>query len=184
VWLSAFGRLKPDVTIEQAGAELSIIARRLAETHTQTNKDRGVALVAGVGLMPDDLKPTRDFTRFLLIAVGIVLLIACANVAGLLLARASGRATEIGIRMALGAGRLRVIRQLLTESLLLALCGGLLGLLIAAWLNSWLQAWLPERYMAMPLAIDLDLDARALGFTFAATLLTGVLFGLAPALQS
>jgi len=184
VWLSAFGKLKPGVTIEQAGADLSNIARRLAEVHTQTNKERGVALVAGLGLRPDDHKPMRDFTRFLLIAVGIVLLIACANVAGLLLARASGRAPEISIRMALGAGRLRVIRQLLTESLMLALCGGLLGLLIAAWLNSWLQAWLPERYLATPLAVDLDLDARVLGFTFIATLLTGVLFGLASALRS
>jgi len=184
VWLSAFGRLKPGVSIEQASEDLSNIARRLAEVHTQTNMDRGVALVAGVGLKPDQREPTRDFTRFLLIAVGIVLLIACANVAGLLLARARVRASEIGIRLALGAGRPRVIRQLLTESLMLALCGGLLGLLIAAWLNSWLQAWLPERYMAMPLAVDLDLDARALGFTFTATLLTGVLFGLAPALQS
>src|SRR5215468_2803145 len=183
VWLWAFGRLKPGVTTEQAGADLSNIARRLAEVHTQTNKDRGVALVAGVGLRPDDQKPARNFTQFLLIAVGIVLLIACANVAGLLLARASSRRKEISIRLALGAGRLRVIRQLLTESLMLSLCGALLGLLIAAWLCAWLLSWLPERYLGMPLAVDLNLDVRVLGFTFALALLTGVLFGLMPALQ-
>jgi len=183
VWLWAFGRLKLGVTAEHAGADLSNIARRLAEVHTQTNKDRGVALVAGVGLRPDDKKPARNFTQFLLIAVGIVLLIACANVAGLLLARASSRRKEISIRLALGAGRLRVIRQLLTESLMLSLCGALLGLLIAAWLCAWLQRWLPERYLGMPLAVDLNLDVRVLGFTFALALLTGVLFGLMPALQ-
>ena len=183
VWLEAFGRLKPNVTMEQAGADLSNIARRLGEIHTQTNKERGVAIIPGLGLRIDERQPARDFMRFLLASAGVVLLIACANVAGLLLARGSARRKEISVRLALGASRLRVIRQFLTESLLLALGGGLLGLLLAMWLSLWLRALLPEQFLGMPLAVDLSLDVRVLSFTLFITLLTVVLFGLAPALQ-
>jgi macrolide transport system ATP-binding/permease protein len=183
LWLAAFGRLKPGMTMEQAGADLAGIARRLEEANPQTNSGRGVAMAAGLGLWPEDREQVRRLNWILLGAVGIVMLIACANVAGLLLARAGARQKEIGIRLALGAGRLRVIRQLLTESLILASCGGLLGLLIASWLNDWLQAWLPESYLGTPLSVDLGLDTRVLCYAFAVALLTGVIFGLAPALQ-
>ncbi|MBO0860088.1 MAG: ABC transporter permease [Chloracidobacterium sp.] len=183
-WVEALARLKRGVTIAQAQADLSAIAARLAQTYPKTNAGMGVRLTADVGLFPGARDSLRRFAGLLMGVAGIVLLIACANVANLLLARATARRKEISIRLALGAGRARILRQLFTESLLLALSGGLAGALLAFWLSDSLRALLPEQYSAIPLQIDLKPDARTLGFTLAASLLTGILFGLAPALQA
>ena len=123
-WLEAFARLKPGVTLQQAQAELSIIAQRLEQAFPESHKDVGIRLVAGLGLSPADSVEVEAFMLILMGVVAIVLLIACANVAGLLLARASAQQKEIGIRLAFGASRARIVRQLLTETTLLAVLGG------------------------------------------------------------
>ena len=184
VWLSAVGRLKQGATIEQARAEMSQIAGTLEQTYPKTNRDRGVALAAGIGLDPQSRNEIRAFTGMLMAVVGLVLLIACANVANLLLARATSRQKEMGIRLALGASRGRIIRQLLTESVLLAVVSGAAGLFVALWLNDLLLRVLPGDYLGFVLDLDLRLDARVLAFTLGVSLLTGIIFGLAPALQA
>ena len=184
VWLNLFGRLKPGVPIELAQAEMSQIASNLEQTYPDVNKGIGVALAPGLGLDPGDRTEVRGFTGLLMAAVGFVLLIACANVANLLLARATGRQKEIGIRLAIGASRMRIIRQLLTESLLLAMLGGAAGLFLALWLNDLLLAIVPAEYMGFRLNVDLALDSRVLAFTFIVSVLTGMIFGLVPALQA
>ena len=181
LWLKAFGRLKPGVTIEQAQADLSVIAQRLARDHPQTNQKAGVRLAAGLGLPPDVRSRFGQFVKLPVVVAGVVLLIVCANIAGMMLARAGSRQKEIGIRLALGANHWRILRQLLTENLLLALVGGLLGLVLGRWLSDWLRLSLPETYFNTPLNFDLALDGRVLGFTLMASVLTSVFFGLAPA---
>ena len=143
-WLEAFARLKPGVTLQQAQAELSIIAQRLEQAFPESHKDVGIRLVAGLGLSPADSVEVEAFMPILMGVVAIVLLIACANVAGLLLARASAQQKEIGIRLALGASRARIVRQLLTETTLLAVLGGAFGVLVAVWLNEWLNVLIPK----------------------------------------
>ena len=183
-WLEMFGRLKPGITLEQARTDFSLIAARLERAYPGTNAHAGVRLEAGLGRDVDLRSELRRFTYIPFAGVGIVLLIACANVAGLLLARASARQREIATRLAIGAGRTRVVRQLLTESLTLAFAGGVAGLLVGLWLTIWLRSLLPERFLFLSFDLDFGLDWRVLAFTIGIATATGVLFGIAPALHT
>jgi macrolide transport system ATP-binding/permease protein len=179
-----YGRLKPGVTIEQAQADLSTIAGRLGQTYPETNAKQGARVIAGFGMSPGERREIGFLISVLFGIVVIVLLIACANVAGLMLARVSARKKEMGIRLALGAGRFRLARQLMTESAMLALLGGALAMLVAFWLTHWIRAALPDEIRDAGAQIGFALDWRVLSFTVGLSIATGLLFGLAPALQS
>ncbi len=184
-FVSLIGRLKSGVTTEQGQADLSTIAGRLAQSYPKTNAKRGARVFAGLGPSPaDGLEILQQFFGVQFGVVGIILLIACANIAGLTLARTAARQKEIGVRLALGAGRWRVVRQLLTESALLALLGGVLALIVAAWLTDGIRSMLPDEQRDMQSQLKFALDWRIAGFTLGLSLVTGLLFGLAPALQS
>ncbi len=176
--MDAVGRLKPGVTFAQANADMAALGRHLAEEYPEADKGTGITLVP---LKQDVVGDVQPFLLVLLAAVGFVLLIACVNVANLLLARSTARTREFAIRTALGASRSCVIRQLLTESLLLAIAGGGLGLLLASWGLQGTFRVLPE---ALPRAEQVHLDGRVLLFTLAASVLAGILFGLVPALKA
>ncbi len=171
------GRLKTGVTIEQARADMDAIANDLARAYPDSNKGSGITLVP---LKTQVVGDVRGILLVLLGAVSFVLLISCANVANLLLARSTGRTREFAIRTALGASPWRVIRQLLTESVLLGAAGGALGLIVAKAGTTWVLAALPE---ALPRADEIGVDWHVLCFTAGLSVLTGVLFGLAPALK-
>ena len=176
IW--AVGRMKEGVTLAQARADMDGVARSLGEAYPDIDKDAGIVVVPLKQVMVQNIRP---LLLVLLAAVGFVLLIACVNVANLLLARSTGRGREFAIRAALGASQGRVIRQLLTESVLLAIGGGALGLLLASWGTRAALAALPS---ALPRANDVRLDPRVLLFTLVVSLAAGVLFGLAPALKT
>jgi predicted permease len=176
--LNAVGRLKNGVTFAQAQADMNSIGDALAKAYPDVNKGTGIILFPLKQAMVGDIAP---LLYVLLGAVGFVLLIACVNIANLFLARSTGRAREFAIRAALGAGRGRVVRQLLTESILLSLTGGILGLLLAGWGTRAAIRVLPQ---ALPRSGSIGLDAYVLLFTLAVSIFAGILFGLAPALKT
>src|SRR5882724_8185902 len=194
-WVQVFGRLKPGVSVEEAKASLQPMFKAMLKsdvqeaafrTASQYTKDR--FLESTMDVLPGGQGRPQFRERFtkplivLMSIVGLVLLIACANVANLLLARATARQKEMAIRLALGARRSRIVGQLLSESVLLAILGGLAGALLAFWLDKYLLRLLPQG--SSPLAIDASPDLRVFGFTLLVSALTGVIFGLVPALQS
>ena len=176
--LDVIARLKPGVTVAQAKADLDLVSRQIEQQSPVSNTN----IIFNAVSMHESI--TRDYRTALLVllgAVGLVLLIACANVANLLLARAVARQKEVAIRMALGASRRRIAWQLLTESVLLALAGGVVGLLLASWGTKLLVAYGP---VDVPRLREVAIDGYVLAFTFGMATLTGILFGLVPALQA
>src|SRR5262245_45004520 len=175
-WFRAVGRMKPGVTIEAARADLDVIADALAQDYPATNKGRGITVEP---LHEALISRELHATALLFVGVvGIVLLVCCANVANLLLARAAGRKRELAVRSAVGASRGRLARQMLTESVFLAMLGGALGLAIGAAILQAAPALIPEQLL--PAAVTLTFDLRLVAFCAATTLVVGVLFGLAP----
>jgi putative ABC transport system permease protein len=177
-YMNVIARLKPGVSKEQAQAEMTSISARLEQQYPDKDLHKSTGVEPTLEALVSDIRPAL---LILLAAVGCVLLIACANVANLLLARAMTRHKEMAIRSALGASRIRVVRQLLTESVLLSLAGGALGLVLAVWWSDLLVALGKEN---IPRALQVGLDWRVLAFTFLVSVLTGVVFGLVPALHS
>jgi putative ABC transport system permease protein len=184
-WMNVIGRLKPGVSIAQASAELSAIATRINQAYPDERANTTQAKVMGEveGRFEDLGGVFRSAGAMAMAIAGLILLIACANVANLMLARAAARRKEIGIRLALGANRARLIRQLLTESLLLSIAGGALGLLLAFWISDLMEGFIPILEYNFVKGF-FALDSRALVFNLVISLATGLVFGLAPALQS
>ncbi len=185
LFLNLIGRLKPGVSVEQAQASLKNFAGQLAQSYPKDNEGRSAKVIPllQAGIDPDGSGQLLLASGVMMAVVALVLLIACANIANLLLARASARRKEIAMRLALGAGRARLIRQLLTESLVLSLVGGVVGFLVAFWAKDLLRFFDPVggEPNAPPVA---TLNFRVLGFTLLVSLLSGIIFGLAPALQA
>ena len=178
-WLAVVGRLKPGVTATRATAELNVLAQRAAKAYPKAEKDRGFRFEQAGSLPPRDRKVVMVFLGALSVVVLLVLCIACANVANLLLAQAAGRQREIAVRLALGATRGHLMRQMFTESVLLALGGGLLGIVLSLWATAALSAMrLPA---PVPLDVSVSVDWRVLLYTLALSVGSGLLFGLVPA---
>jgi len=182
-WLGVLGRLKTGVALPQAQADMTIIARRLEQTYPNTNRGLGIALASGLGLQPQRRDEARIRMGILLAIGGLILLIVCANVANLMLARGAARRKEITIRLALGAGRVRLIRQLLTEALLISMFGGVLGIILAFASRKLLLA--SDLLTGVRLSVDdLRFDGRVLGFALLVSLATGLIFGVIPAFEA
>jgi predicted permease len=178
----AIGRLKPGLDSRQAEASLNLLALSLAKEYPDTNEGQSIRLVPPGFILPELRGAVVNFTWVLMAAVALVLLVTCTNLAGLMLARATDRRREIAIRLAMGANRWRLIRQLLTESLLLSVVGGVAGMLLAVWIIQLLLAFKPP--IDFPLALDVTVDWRVLLFSLGVSLIAGAIFGLAPALQA
>jgi predicted permease len=179
--LVVYGRLQPGRTVRDAQAELATIARNLEQAYPDTNRGRSVAALPEVEARKRNDSELVPLVALLLSVAGLVLIIACANVASLLLSRARARSREIAIRLAIGAGRARLLRQFLTESLLLAILGGSAGLVMAMACMQFLSSI--RMPTAFPISLLVPLDARVLAFCAVASLASGLIFGLAPALQ-
>jgi predicted permease len=186
-WLEVLGRLKPGVSREQAAAAMTTLGSQIARAHPNADgsprAEPKFVLEDGSRGHTNLLRDLRFPLQMLMATVGLILLIACANVANLLLARAGARHKEIALRLAVGAGRARLIRQLLTESMLLSMLGGGAGLALAASISGMVISYTPPNNFST-LTLDNRLDLRVLGFTLGISLLTGILFGLAPALSA
>ncbi|HYK20131.1 MAG TPA: ABC transporter permease, partial [Pyrinomonadaceae bacterium] len=176
------GRLKSGISARQAEASLNLLSQQLAKEYPDSNEGQSIRLVPPGFILPELRGAVVNFTWVLMAAVGLVLLVTCTNLAGLMLARATDRRKEIAIRLAMGANRLRLVRQLLTESVLLSFTGGAVGLLLALWILKVLLAMKPP--IDFPLAIDVDVDWRVLLFSLSVSITAGAIFGLAPALQA
>lgn len=193
-WLVLVGRLKPDTTIEQARARFDLLSKEMQAAHPNewvrkrgnSVREQFVSVLAEseTRVHPQMRESAYAVAALLFVIVNLVLLIACMNLASMLLARAVTRRTEIAVRLALGASRKRIIRQLLTESVLLSSIAGLAGILLAVWLLNLLIAFMPPLPEGIRVAIDFQLDWRVVVYTIAVSTITGVVFGLAPALQS
>jgi predicted permease len=183
-WLLVKGRLRPGVTADQAQTGLDVLAGQLAAAYPESNEGRRFPVIPtnDVRLHPLIDRALVPAATVLMAVVGLLLLIVCTNLANLLLARALSRRKEIAVRLAIGAGRGRLIRQLLTESVVLALGGGVLGLLVAWWTTQLIVGFQPP--VMFKLSLDLGIDGNVLFFTFFVSLLAGILFGLAPAIQA
>jgi len=184
-WMNVIGRLKPGVSVEQASAEFDTVAARLNQAYPDMRAatTKGQVLIETDGRWEDMGTVFKSASAIAMAIVGLILLIACANVANLMLARAAGRRKEIGIRLALGANRARLVRQLLTESMLLSIAGGGLGLLLAVWVTKLMEGFIPVLEYNI-VSNFFALDSRALVFTLIVSLGTGLIFGLAPAWHS
>jgi len=182
VFMMAFGRLKPGATLSNARADLGTIAQALAREFPEINRGKGIAAMAA-GLIPGEMRlVVAGFLALLMAFVALVLLIACFNVTGMLLVRANQRRREVAVRVAMGASRWRIARQMLVEGAMLFTLGGAAGVLSAAWMRDLLLAFVPE--LPVPLQLQLNLDWRVLGFALGLSLLSGMLASLAPALQN
>jgi putative ABC transport system permease protein len=178
-WLGASARLKPGVTLETARAEMEVVARRIAASHPASNKGWSVA----VDRLADVVigRQLRTAVAVLFAATALVLLIGCANLANLALARSTSRQSEMAVRAALGASRWRLMRQLLIENVVISICGGIAGLGVGYAALKWIQSLIPAS--ALPPAVDIKMDTSVLVFTLAVAVITGLLFGTAPAAQ-
>ena len=181
VWLVMGGRLKDGVSIAQAQGEMNAIASGILREFPDDYRDRGIA-VAASALVPGRINIVAAFMGLLMTIVGLVLLIACVNVAGMMLARAAARRREIAVRLAIGAGRGRLVRQLMTEAVVVFAAGGAIGLVLSRWLTSLFLGLLPA--LPIPIGLEIPTDWRVLGFAVGLSLATAVLSGLAPALQA